>query len=121
MPWGKCSAGLLQHFVDGIFILIPFFAVSPVFVSDFPAFVRILFAFMKTGKLGIFVDLNPEFYNDSTPVGEVFLEFIDLVVCALPVIFTAEAFKTLNHDTAIPGTVKDRDVAGFRKSGPETP
>ena len=50
-----------------------------------------------------------------------FLELIDLMVSALPVVLAAEALQPLYHHTAIPGPVKDGNMARLGKPGPETP
>ena len=42
-----------------------------------------------------FVDLDPEFDDHGTPVGQLLLEFINLVVSTFPVVLAAEAFQTL--------------------------
>ena len=48
-------------------------------------------------------------------------ELIYLVVCTLPVIFRAKSLKSLNHDSAIPCSVKYCHMAGLWKSCPESP
>ena len=50
-----------------------------------------------------------------------FLKFINLMVGAFPVIFTAEALQPFYHHTAVPSPVKNGNVTGFRQSCPETP
>lgn len=90
MPWRINSTGLLQHFIHCGFILIPFFTVSPVLICDLPLFFRIVLAVIKSCKLGIFINVDPEFHDHSTPVGKFLLEFIDLIVCTSPVVLTAK-------------------------------
>ena len=91
-----------------VFVLIPFFTVSPVFVCDLPAvFPDVFWRSCKTLQLCIFINLHPEFDDHCTPVVEFLFKFIHLIVSTFPVIFTAESFQPFHHDTAIPGTVKD--------------
>ena len=52
---------------------------------------------------------------------QLLLELIYLVVCTLPVILRAESLKSLNHDSAIPCSVKYSNMAGLWKSCPESP
>lgn len=68
----------------------PIFTVSPVLICDLPLFFRIVLAVIKSCKLGIFINVDPEFHDHSTPVGKFLLEFIDLIVCTSPVVLTAK-------------------------------
>lgn len=111
----------LQHFIDSNFVLIPLFTVAPIFIGNLPLLVWILLTFLKTSKLCILVNLNPEFQDDSAPIGELLFKFIDFGVCTLPVIFLAEAFQTLYHHPSIPGAVKQDDVSAFGQILPESP
>ena len=50
-----------------------------------------------------------------------FLKFVHLVVGALPVAFLAVALDALHHHAAVPGAVKDGEVAAAGQARPEAP
>ena len=117
----KSGIGLHEHFVDGRLVEIPFLTVSPVLVRDLPLFFRRILTLREALKLGLLVDLNPEFDHDGAPVRQFFLEFVDLIVSSLPVVFTAEALQALHHDASVPGAVKDGDMSVLGQPCPESP
>ena len=121
MPRRISRTSLLEHLIDRLLILIPFLTVSPVLIRDLPLFLRIVLTVIKPRKLCILVDLNPEFDDHSSPVGQFFLKFVHFIVRTFPVVFAAESFQTFHHDTAIPGAVKNCDMTVLWKSRPETP
>ena len=121
MPGSIFRTGLLEHFVHSVFILVPFIAVTPVFVRDLPLLLRGILPFCEAFQLGILVDLHPEFDDHRTPLGQFLLELVDLIISPLPVVSTTEAFQPFYHDTAIPGTVKNSDMPGLRKPRPKSP
>ena len=121
MPWSIGGACFLQHFIDGCFVLIPFFTVPPVLICDLPLFFRCILTQRESFKLGVFIDLYPEFDDHSTPVIQFFFKFVDFVVSTFPVIFTAKSFDPFYHDSAIPGSVEDSYMTGAWKPGEETP
>ena len=96
MPWCESGICLLNHLVDRFFVEIPFFTVAPVFVCYFPLLFRRVLPVGEPLQLRIFVDLDPELDDDGAPVDELFLKFVDLIIGALPVIFTAETFQPLD-------------------------
>lgn len=95
MPGGVSRTRLLQHLIDRLLIDIPFLPVPPVLICDFPLFFRRILPHGKAFKLRVFINVNPEFDDDRSPVKEVLFKFVDLIIGTLPVIFTAEAFQTL--------------------------
>ena len=121
MPRSIGGAGLLDHLIDRCLIRIPFVTVAPVLVCDLPLFFRCILSLIKTLKLRIFVNLHPEFDDHSAPVVKFFFKFVDLIVGAHPVIFTAKSLQTLHHHSSVPGAVKYSDMSCFRQSRPETP
>ena len=121
MPWSKRCIGFLKHFIYCYFVSIPFLTVSPIFVCDLPLFFRIVLTLPEAFQLSVFVDLYPEFNDDCASVLEFLFEFIHFVVGTFPVVLAAEAFQTLYHNSAVPGSVKNSDVTIFWKSCPETP
>ena len=121
MPGSIFRAGLLEHFVHSVFILVPFVAVTPVFICDLPLLLRGILPLCEAFQLGILVDLYPELNDHRAPLGQFLLELVDLVICPLPVVSTAEAFQPFYHDASVPGTVKNGDMPGLRKSRPKSP
>ena len=121
MPRSVGGTGLCDHLIDRCLIRIPFITVAPVLVRDLPLFFRCILSLIKTLKLRIFVNLHPEFDDHSTPVVKFFFKFVDLIVGAHPVIFTAKSLQTLHHHSSVPGAVKNSDMSCFRQSRPETP
>ena len=121
MPRRIGRTRLCDHLIDRSLVFIPLFTVTPVFIRDLPLFLRCILPVRKTGKLGIFVNLYPEFNNDSAPVMKFLLKLVDFIIGTHPVIFTAESLQTFDHDSSIPCTVKNRNMSGFWQSRPETP
>ena len=91
--WCISSTGFLKHLIYCCFILIPFFTVSPVLIRDLPLFFRIALAVVEPGKLGVLINVDPEFHDHSAPVRKLLLKFIDLIVGTSPVILAAEASR----------------------------
>ena len=121
MPGGVFGAGLLQHLVDGLLILGPFLPVAPVFLRELPLFFRGVLPGVEALQLGIRIDLDPEFQHHGAPLRQLALEFVDLIVGPLPVLFGAEALQPLHHHPAVPGAVEDGKVPASGQLGPETP
>ena len=71
---------LCDHLIDRILVFIPLFTVAPVFICDLPLFLRCILPVRKAGKLGIFVNLYPEFDNDSAPVMKFLLKLVDFII-----------------------------------------
>ena len=67
-PWCIFCGSFSDHFIDRSFIVIPLFTVTPVLICDLPLFLRCILPLCKTCKLGIFVDLDPEFNDNGSPV-----------------------------------------------------
>ena len=63
----KHCTGFLKHLIYCCFILIPFFTVSPVLIRDLPLFFRIALAVVEPGKLGVLINVDPEFHDHSAP------------------------------------------------------
>ena len=114
MPGSIFRAGLLEHFVHSIFVLIPFVAVTPVFVRDLPLLLRGILPLCEAFQLGILVDLYPELDDHRAPLGQFLLELVDLVISPLPVVGTTEAFQPFYHDATVPGTVKNA-IRGYKE------
>ena len=97
--------GQLEHLVDGNVIAEAFVAVTPVFVSDFPLFIRIVHARVEALQLLRVVYVKPEFHHNSARISEGSLKFVYFIICAGPFALFCEAFKALNHHAAIPASV----------------
>ena len=121
MPGGVFGAGLGQHLVHGHLVLGPLLPVAPVLVGDLPLLLGGVLALGEAGQLGVLVDVDPEFDHHRAPVGQIALEFVDLVVGPLPVLLAAEALQPLHHHPAVPGAVEDADMTGARQARPEAP
>ena len=65
--------------------------------------------------------MHPELDHDSAPIRQFLLKLIDLIVCALPIVLTAETFQPLHHHAAVPRAIKDCKMPGLRQTHPETP
>lgn len=63
VPWGIGGVGFCVGIFEGLDVLVPFAAVSPIFFVHFPAFVGVGFAFFEAGELFFFADVEVEFYE----------------------------------------------------------
>ena len=89
--------GQLEHLVDGNVIAEAFVAVTPVFVSDFPLFIRIVHARVEALQLLRVVYVKPEFHHNSARISEGSLKFVYFIICAGPFALFCEAFKALKE------------------------
>ena len=94
MPRRVGGAGLDKHLIYSLLILIPLVAVAPVLLCDLPLLRRGILPLSEAFQLGILINLYPEFDDDCAPVMKFFLELIDLMVSALPVVLAAEASRS---------------------------
>ena len=106
MPRRISCVSLLKHFINCNLVAVPLFPVTPVFFCYLPTLLRSILPVLKSFKLRILIYLNPELYNNCAPVCKLLLEFINLNIRSLPVIRTAEAFKSFNHNSSVPCSVK---------------
>ena len=95
--------------------------VPPVLVGDLVAFFRRILTVVKTAKLFVLIDVQPEFQDDCAPVGQSPFKTVDFVVCTAPLLVGAKAFNMLHQHASIPGAVKNGDMPILWKGVPETP
>src|SRR5210317_1998826 len=65
--------------------------------------------------------MNPELDNRGSKMMEILLHLIDLTIGPFPVLFGAKTLNSFHQYPAIPGTVKDGDMARLGKFVPKTP
>ena len=82
---------------------------------------RNLRALFEAFKLLGLADGQPEFRDDGTTLDELFFEFVNLVIGALPVRIKAEVFDPLHQHPAVPRAIKNDRVAERRYLPPEPP
>ena len=66
VPRSESGGCFCDHFIHGLFILIPFVTVSPVLVSYLSLLFRIVLAVGESSQLFVTVNVQPEFYNYRT-------------------------------------------------------
>ena len=121
MPGGKVRRGIAEHLIHCALIFRPLLPVPPVLLRDLPLLFRYPLPGLKSPKLLLIGDMDPEFHDHCSPLPEPALEIIDLPISPLPVRCLAEALDPLHEDSSVPAPVKDRDVSVLRKPLPEAP
>ena len=115
------GGGAHQHLIDSDLVLIPFLPVAPVLIRDLPLLFRIFLACLKAALLLILIDLHPELHDNSARIRPVLFHIVHLLISPLPLLLRTEALNPLHHDPAVPGPVKDGDMACPGQPGPEAP
>ena len=59
-PGGLSGAGVTDHLVDGHFVVVPFFPITPVIFSKFMSFMGLLFPGLETSHLFVLADVYPK-------------------------------------------------------------
>ena len=95
--------------------------VLPIFLGDFPAESRVFLTFSEAFFLFLLADMQPEFHDHHTIVGQLSLELIYLIVGLPPFLFLAQLVYPLNQNTAGPRAVEDPHAPGRWQLEPETP
>ena len=85
------AGSLLEHLVRRLVVLVPFLAVAPVFIADFPMLQRIGFAAFEAPELLVLGDVKVELDKDRAVVRQQSLELVDLAISALPFRIRSEA------------------------------
>src|SRR4030067_497189 len=117
---GSCNrAGLKQHLVDHGRVDVPFIAIAPVFVSEFPMAQQISGERFETAQLFFLAAVDPKFKEDRPEIDQLTLELVDLAISPLPFVFCTKSFHALYHNPAIPPAVKNGDLAGFGQASPK--
>ena len=112
--------GTQKHFLGRFFVQIPFFAVSPIFLVQFPPLVGVILAGLEPLELFVLVDVYPKLHDNRSKMPVVILHLVDFVVSLLPIGLPAKTFHPLDQDTPIPRTVENGSVTGFRELRRET-
>ena len=102
-------------------VVVPFFAVAPVFVGEFVPLVGGLGAVFEALELFLGTDVQPELAHHRTVIHQLRLEVVDLVECTLPLVAPAKRFDPLHEDAAIPAPVEDQHLARLGEMTPEAP
>jgi len=76
---------------------------------------------MKTSFLLIFINMHPEFQQNSSRIGNLLFHVVDLAISPFPLTFCRKTFDTFDQHSSIPGTVKNRHMSCFWKFFPESP
>jgi len=118
-PRGEVERGALEHVLGGLDVLLPLFAVAPILVVDFPAFVGVGGAGLEAAELFLLGDVEEDFDDADAGVVELAFEFEDFGVCAFPVGGRAESFDALDEHASVPRTVEDGDASVFGQAQPE--
>src|SRR3954466_14339917 len=120
-PGRAGRAGAVDHVVDGLFVLVPPLAVSPVLRRDLEPLELHVLAFLEAPELLVLADGEPELDYDDAGLRELLLEVVDLAVGPQPLGRAGEALHALDQDPPVPGAVEDRDVAVAGHVAPEPP
>src|SRR6202521_116240 len=120
-PRRDLGAGTIDHVADGDFVLIPLFAIAPVFGGDLEALECGVLAGPEASQLLRLADLQPELDDDRVAGCELFLELVDLVVGTHPLIDGAITFHPLDQQPTVPGAIENHDTAVRRNVTPEAP
>src|SRR6266550_388455 len=120
-PGCDLGARAIDHVADGDFVLIPLFAIAPVFGGDLEALECRVLPRPEASQLLRLADLQPELEHNRVAGGELFLELVDLVVGAHPLVDRAIAFHPLDQHPTVPGAIENHDPAVRRYVTPEAP
>src|ERR1700680_2398640 len=120
-PRRDLGAGTIDHGADVYCVLIPLFAIAPVFGGDLEALECGVLAGPEASQLLRLADLQPELDDDRVAGCELFLELVDLVVGTHPLIDGAITFHPLDQHPTVPGAIENHDPAVRRNVTPEAP
>src|SRR3984893_2149798 len=120
-PRRDLGAGTIDHVADGDFVLIPLFAIAPVFGGYLEALECGVLARPEASQLLRLADLQPELDDNRVAGGELFLELVDLVVGTHPLVDGAIAFDPLDQHASVPGAIENRDPTVRWNIAPEAP
>src|SRR2546423_11374348 len=101
-PGRDLGARAIDHVADGDFILIPLFAIAPIFGGDLEALECRVLPRPEASQLLRLADLQPELDPNPVAGGELFLEIVDLVVGKHPPIDRAITFDPPGHHPTVP-------------------
>src|ERR1700724_3170794 len=108
-PRRDLGAGTIDHVADGDLVLIPLFAIAPVFGCNLEALECRVLARPEASQLLRLADLQPELDDNRVAGGELFLELVDLVVGTHPLVDGAITFHPLDQHPTIPGAIENHD------------
>src|SRR3984893_1465594 len=120
-PRRDLGAGTIDHVADGDFVLIPLFAIAPVFGGDLEALECRVLPRPEASQLFRVADLQPELDDNRVAGGELFLELVDLVVGTHPLVDRAITFYPFDQHPTVPGAIENHDPAVRRYVTPEPP
>src|SRR5438270_2310496 len=120
-PRHDLGARAIDHVADGDFVLIPLFAIAPIFGGDLETLECRVLARPEASQLLRLADLQPELDDNRVAGGELFLELVDLVVGTHPLVDRAIAFHPLDQHPTVPGAIENHDSAERRYVTPEAP
>src|SRR6202040_3225029 len=120
-PPRDLGGGTIDHVADGDFVLIPLFAIAPVFGGNLEALECRVLPRPEASQLLRLADLQPELDDYRVAGGELFLELVDLVVGTHPLVDRAITFHPLDQHPTVPGEIENHDPAERRDVTPEAP
>src|ERR1700676_622186 len=110
-PRRDLGAGTIDHVADGDLVLIPLFAIAPVFGCNLEALECRVLARPEASQLLRLADLQPELDDNRIAGGELFLELVDLVVGTHPLVDSAIALDPLDQHAPVPGAIENNNPA----------
>src|SRR6185437_11598050 len=120
-PGGDFSTCAVHHIADSTLVILPFFAIVPVFGRDLEALEIRILPCLKSFQLLVLGDGQPELAEDEAVVHHLRFKIIDFRIAAHPVGFGTQSLDALDQHAAIPGAVEDREAPAAGNVPPESP
>ena len=111
-----------QGRLEGLDVVVPFFALGIVAGADLPLVRRIVEPRLETLELFFFGDVEKEFQNGRLVLdGEELFPFVDEVVARLPHLFWRELVHAYDEHVFVMRAIEDRNVAALRRMRMDAP